>query len=163
MLICNLFTNTFSILQPTGCWAPFLWIASSWPCQLWVGPLNQEQWHHRELAGNAGPQSPPHPQTYWIRVCPWPGPQGLGGTYTLLTWGCLGFEEEGTSLAKCSDPSGYVFVWGWGWNQKRMGQLQGWLEGGQYKTPLSFCDPESTVRPANKRSRQRSNYQPYHR
>lgn len=37
-------------------------------------------------------------------------PRGLG--YTLLTWGCLGLEEEGTSLAKCSDPSGYVFVWG---------------------------------------------------
>ena len=88
---------------------------------------------------------------------------GAWGTYTLLTWGCLGFEEGGTSLAKCSDPSGYVFVWGWGWNQKRMGQLQGWLEGGQYKTPLSSYDPESTVRPANKRSRQSSNYQPYHR
>lgn len=39
-------------------------------------------------------------------------PRGLG--YTLLIQYCLVFEEEGASLVRYPNSSGYVFVWGKG-------------------------------------------------
>lgn len=88
-------------------------------------------------------------------------PRGLG--YTLLTRGCLGFEKEGTSLAKCSDLEWFMVCVGLRVKSEEDETVTGLAWGGQYKTSLSSHDPEPTVRQENKRSRQTSNYQPYHR